>query len=307
MSADFATLYTSLPHSLIIDNMYHLTDLLFKNCKRNYLKIRYNDITYTNTFESRNTTLDITMIKELIYTVIKETYINFGDTVLQQRLGVPMGGSCSPDLACMTLSILEYKFLKNNPQLQYQLRHTCRYIDDIINISDTNFMELAKSIYPTTIRLEKTNETSDAATFLDINMKIKENNSLQTKTYNIRFKIYDKRDDFKFKIRKYPTAISNISNNIIRNVLTGQIIRASRICSTRHTFTKEVSRSIYTLYCNGYNHSFTLRCLTHFFAKYETSLWKFGITDTISIAQCVLRCILRAKTLFNKDQKLNAY
>lgn len=239
--------------------------------------------------------MDISLVKELIFTVIKETYISFGENVLQQRLGIPMGGSCSPDIACLVLSMLEYEFLKCNPQLQYQLRHTCRYIDDIVNISKVNFMSIAENIYPNSIRLEKTNTSERETAFLDLNMKIKEDYAQSTPNYNLTFKIYDKRDDFKFKIRKFPVAQSNISTNIIRNVLTGQIIRATRICSTRHTLIKEVSRTINTLYSNGYSHIFTLRCLTHFFTKYQSTLWKFGIYDTLDRARCILRCIDKAK------------
>ena len=44
-------------------------------------------------------------------------------------------------------------------------------------------------------------------------------------------KIFDQRDDFNFKIVKFPHIKSNIPNCIVFNVFVSQIIRIARVCS----------------------------------------------------------------------------
>jgi len=46
-TGDFSTLYTSLPHDVIIDQMIFLTDLLFKHCSKKYLCLGYKKCWYS--------------------------------------------------------------------------------------------------------------------------------------------------------------------------------------------------------------------------------------------------------------------
>ena len=44
-------------------------------------------------------------------------------------------------------------------------------------------------------------------------------------------KIFDKRNDFDFKIVKYPHVLSNIPDRIVYNVFVSQMLRIARVCS----------------------------------------------------------------------------
>ena len=74
--------------------------------------------------------------------------------------------------------------------------NTSRYLDDIFAIDNPNFEKHIKDIYPPELQLNKANKWNKETAFLDLNIKIV-NNEIQTS-------IYDKRDDFGFKIVNYP-------------------------------------------------------------------------------------------------------
>ncbi|VDN17064.1 unnamed protein product [Gongylonema pulchrum] len=61
--------------------------------------------------------------------------------IFKLEQGVPMGSNASPDIADLTLSFMEYRFLCNNPWIHL---HLFRYIDDII-VNCANFAEIANS------------------------------------------------------------------------------------------------------------------------------------------------------------------
>ena len=69
---------------------------------------------------------------------------------------------------------------------------TSRYLDDILNINNVYFDNMVSQIYPSELKLNKTNTFDTEATFLDLHLSIS-NDIVSTK-------IYDKRDDFDFEI-----------------------------------------------------------------------------------------------------------
>ena len=69
---------------------------------------------------------------------------------------------------------------------------TSRYLDDILNINNVYFENMASQIYPSEFQLNKANTFDTEAAFLDLHLSIS-NDIVSTK-------IYDKRYDFVFEI-----------------------------------------------------------------------------------------------------------
>ena len=67
-----------------------------------------------------------------------------------------------------------------------------QHLDDILNINNVYFDNMVSQIYPSELQLNKANATDTEAAFLDLQLSIS-NDIVSTK-------IYDKRDDFDFKI-----------------------------------------------------------------------------------------------------------
>ena len=82
--------------------------------------------------------------------------------------------------------------------LQTIFNFTYRYIDDVLSINNSSFAEFLSLIYP-----PETTDTASSASFLDLYLEFDDSGQLSTK-------IYDKGDDFNFKIINFPNICSNI-------------------------------------------------------------------------------------------------
>ena len=71
-----------------------------------------------------------------------------------------------------------------------------RYLDDILNINNVYLDNMVSRIYSSELQLNKANTSDTKAAFLDLHLSIS-NDIVSTK-------IYDKRDDFDFKIVYFP-------------------------------------------------------------------------------------------------------
>jgi hypothetical protein len=66
-------------------------------------------------------------------------------------------------------------------------------------------------IYPPELEAKETTETASSASFLDLYLEFDDSGQLSTK-------IYDKRDDFNFKIINFPSMCSNKTGHTVGTV-----------------------------------------------------------------------------------------
>ena len=86
-----------------------------------------------------------------------------------------------------------YRFL----HVPHPLNFTARYIDDLLTLNNTLFVNKIPNIYPQELVLNRTSDSDVHVSYLDINISINQNIFLTS--------VYDKRDNFSFKIRsKFP-------------------------------------------------------------------------------------------------------
>ena len=112
-----------------------------------------------------------------------------------------MGTNCAPLVADLFLFCYERDFVlslsdNNQTYIIEAFNSTSRCLDDLLNIDNPYFEQIVGQIYPTEIQLNKANSSDTEAPFLDLNLSI--TNGL------VSSKIYDKRDDFNFKIVNFP-------------------------------------------------------------------------------------------------------
>jgi hypothetical protein len=79
--------------------------------------------------------------------------------------------------------------------------------------------------------VKETTDTASSASFLDLYLEFDDSGQLSTK-------IYDKRDDFNFKIINFPTMCSNIPVSPAYGVYISQLIRYARASSNYSDFLK---------------------------------------------------------------------
>ena len=98
---------------------------------------------------------------------------------------------------------------------------TVRYIDDLFT-HNYSFEEEIINIYPPELTLTKTTESNSRISYLEIFISI----------YNNKYvtEVYDKRENFNFKIVNYSYMCSNIPAKPTYGLYVSQLIRISRIC-----------------------------------------------------------------------------
>lgn len=156
-SYDFSTLYTEFDLNEVQLQLSKLTDKCFSSACKKYLSVPYykkSQAYYTNETLNTNNRMLLTAaeIKDLIHTVLTNSYVVYGNTIFHQVKGIPMGGNASPLIADLTLSMMEYTYLESHfiPK-QAQLY---RYVDDILAIN-MDFDQHKDQIYHNSLKLNK--------------------------------------------------------------------------------------------------------------------------------------------------------
>jgi len=91
------------------------------------------------------------------------------------------------------------------------------------------FGNFVDPIYPIELEIKDTTYTARSASYIDQLLKIDSEGRLRTK-------LYDKRDDFYFRIVYFPFICSNILAAPAYGVYISQLLRYSRTCSSSQYF-----------------------------------------------------------------------
>ena len=174
----------------------------------------------------------------MIDTVLKQSYAIYAGTLYRQDKGIPQGNNASPQIADLTLSMMEYsyihKYIKASHPLAYRLSRTYRYIDDLLHVSDRvdDFLAITRDMYHDSLTLERTSRNDHSTAFLDLDITILAGNA--------QLSLYNKTDDYAFKVIRYPHYNSCVPVNIGINTLYGEILRIYRNCTHYNDFESRV-------------------------------------------------------------------
>ena len=161
----------------------------------------------------------------MINYLVDNIYVLVGNKIFRQRIGIPMGTDCAPLLANLYLFKLEYKIMKNllktNMSKARLFSNTFRYIDDLLTLNNPSFGNVIGDIYPPELVLKETTEMNGLVFYLDVGISVV-NGQYETT-------IYDKRDNFNFKIVNFPFMSSNIPSGLAYGIYISQLVRIGRI------------------------------------------------------------------------------
>lgn len=182
--------------------------------------------------------------------LIDNIFVTFGGQVFQQTADIPMGTNCAPLLADLFLFSYEAEFpqgllQKKNKKLAQSFNFSFLYIDDVLSINNSRFIDFVNLIYPSELETKDTTITNKSASYLDLFLEIEFTGKLSTK-------LYDKRDDFSFPIVNFPFLSSNIPANPAYGVYISQLIRYSRACAHYADFLKRANLLTIRLPNQGY-------------------------------------------------------
>jgi hypothetical protein len=229
--ADFASLFTNLPHSIVIKEISYILDICFKNSSgktfiyKTGKQFNYCDHSKTSNCYDRNDILFITNY------ILNNSFVKFANFIFQQIRGIPQGNNASSLLADLTLAAMEFRYSTEHPDcFNIKSCMNFRYVDDILCISTNidNFINNASNIYHNSLSLEKTSTNEHTTNFLDLSIKLGNG--------KIHSKLYNKTDDYNFKIIKYTKADSVIPRYIHFNIISTEILRFARCCNKIEDF-----------------------------------------------------------------------
>jgi hypothetical protein len=220
----------TLPHDKLKTHLKETIHTTFshRNDDSKFVVLGYYSTYFSNKIQKGKTCYTEEQVISMLVFLIDNIFVSFGWALFQQVVGIPMGTNCAPLLADLFSYSYESEFLQNlvKDKKIHEARafnFTYRYIDDVLSINNHRFAEF--------LEIKETTDTASSASFLDLFLEFDDNCQLSTK-------IYDKRDDFNFKIINVSNMCSNIPASPAYGVYISQLIRYARASSNYSDFLK---------------------------------------------------------------------
>ena len=274
---DFSSLFTSLPHAQLKNQLHDLLERVFHTKGKSFIA--------TNSFRTFGTTDRMSMrytyfscrevclaIDFLIYNI----YVRFGNSVFRRVIGIPMGTNSAHLLADLFLHTLEYDFMvktmKQDITKAIQFSNTFRYFNDLFSINNVDLGNNISAVYPSELQLTATSTSSTEVCYIGTNIKTGSTNT------PFRISIYDKRDDFTFRIVNFPHMDSNIPTNPAYDVYISQLVRYARIRSSKVDFMNRLRRLSLRLRQQGFVTNLLQKSFNKFFNRHGLIVVRYGAT-----------------------------
>ena len=108
-----------------------------------------------------------------------------------------------------------------------------RFIDDLNSIIDGGEFESNYcNIYPEELQLGKENTDKHAASFLDLNIKLKDG--------KFHFGLFDRRHSFPFSIVRMPDKSSNVPSNLVYSAIGAESLRIAKASNNPGSFSTAI-------------------------------------------------------------------
>ena len=274
-SFDFSTLYTNIPHDLLLQSIEQLISEAYRLRGATYLIVKEDGTAYwSNIASSKHHSIEEARLIEQIKFLVDNIYIQVGNRSFRQTIGIPMGTDCAPLLANLFLFHYEYKFMLNNlrqdRQLAKRFSNTFRYIDDLLTLNNPTFQEAIRDIYPPQLELKRTTETESRLSYLDIELTIADRKFTTA--------VFDKRDGFDFHIVNFPHLDSNIPSKPAYGVYISQLVRIGRICDSYHSFHTRHHKLTHRLVKQGFLYNKLASTFKRFCSRYPEIFSKYKVS-----------------------------
>ena len=226
---DFSTLYTNIPHDKLKKRMETVIQSAYNGHGKKYLSVYNTKASFVNNPKKETKAYSESQLIEMVNYLIDNCYVTCGNRLFRQKIGIPMGTDCAPFLANLFLFSYEHEWMMKTAKVDRKLaksfNDSVRYIDDLLTINNDGLMKKhMNDIYPKELDLKHENSGNDkSASYLDLKLDV--TNKEITKS------LYDKRDDFPFKIVNFPNLSGNIPQDGSYGVFIAQTLRYAKACS----------------------------------------------------------------------------
>ena len=276
---DFSTLYTTIPHKLLIKVLSDIIKLVFKSNSFERIGFSESSVYWTTKGVGKRTFTQQSLTDSVSF-LIENCYFTIGNLVLKQDIGIPMGIDPAPFWANLFLYHFESKYIQllisEGSNRAFKYHATSRFIDDLIAINDgKEFYQSFKKIYPSQLELKLEHHGSHA-TFLDLDITIREGVFV--------YKLFDKRDAFPFHVVRMPHGSSNIPSTIFQGSIFSEFLRVARCTLFYEDFLPRAWELFQRMINQGGNSKVIFRQIRKAIRRYPAAFEKFDKTfEDISI------------------------
>ena len=227
---DFSTLYTSIPHPQLKQQLKWVVEKAFELSGKFFITITSRGANWSDNPRESSLYMNCKQLVDSINWLIDNIYVTFGNKCFRQVIGIPMGTDCAPFLANLFLYSYEFKWIdqqrrdKNFKNL-LAFQGCCRYIDDLFLVHNDGLMKkFMTTIYPPELVLVPDDSDGKTTPFLDLLITVEKSRTISTS-------IFDKRDAFDFPIVNFPVLTGNIPQKSSYGVFVGELVRYARACT----------------------------------------------------------------------------
>ena len=153
-----------------------------------------------------------------------------------------------------------------------------------------SFEDNVKEIYPPELVLKKTTESNNLCSYLDVGISIVNGHFNTT--------VYDKRDDFNFRIVNFPFLSSNIPAGPSYGIYISQLVRIGRICNTYDEFVKRHLMITSRLIKQGFRYSKLVKSFKKFYVKYIHLMDNYNVCLRRHISEGICPLYIGVPVLF---------
>ena len=257
-TGDFATMYTAIPHAdlkrmirLVTEEIFDIGvvelggqthDDVFLEWTKAGVKFlsspRFHRVFHS---KARHAISKIVFLAMFDY-LVDNIFLSNGDLLIRQIIGIPIGTNAAPNISNVYLYGYESHFIdrllqQGRVQEAQKFHATFRLIDDTLAFANSilwkQFAEDLTAenggIYPAALTYGDTSLSARHVNFLGMSI-------VMGMDGRSAVDVYDKRDDFKFRVQKYPNTLSMIPVSIPYAVFIGQLHRYYIICTNPSEF-----------------------------------------------------------------------
>ena len=157
---DFSTLYTTLPHDLIRNQLVDLIENTFMREEVLYLACNEERAFFASEEHKKYSLWTCQKVTEALVYLLDNIYIRFRSKHYRQKVGIPMGTNCAPLVADMLPFCHERDFMKSlTKEKRYGMinafNSTSRCLDDLNYIDNIHFEQMIYKIYPAELQLNQ--------------------------------------------------------------------------------------------------------------------------------------------------------
>ena len=248
-------MYTTLPHDKLIKRLCNVIDFVSEDGNRAHICISKNNVAYWAKKSKGNVAFSKSTLKTSLKHFIQNCCFMVGNSLLRQKIVIPMGIDTASFWANLFLYTYENEYMSElitNDKVKARHFHaTKRFLDDLGTLihgglfsDDDGFTY--KDIYPPELQL-KVEHFCTHATFLNLDITVNDGLFI--------YKLFDKHDAFSFFIVHMLYIESNIPKSIFYSGLVGKSFRIARSSLLYKEFNEKDMERLDRMKAQGHNPS----------------------------------------------------